>query len=132
MFFFLRIRRPPRSTRTDTLFPYTTLFRSMISKRQATKSSRSSSLESRPAKIPSRSPATIRISPTDGMVGDRLRSGDDDGVGLACRGYARPLLRRVHAPRRPGRRRQACRGARGMAAYHLPPNERGEIGRAHV
>src|SRR3546814_20186678 len=24
------IRRPPRSTRTDTLFPYTTLFRSMV------------------------------------------------------------------------------------------------------
>src|SRR3546814_15878565 len=24
------IRRPPRSTRTDTLFPYTTLFRSML------------------------------------------------------------------------------------------------------
>src|SRR3546814_20277755 len=28
LFFFLRIRRPPGSTRTDTLFPYTTLFRS--------------------------------------------------------------------------------------------------------
>src|SRR3546814_12181762 len=28
--FFLMIRRPPRSTRTDTLFPYTTLFRSLI------------------------------------------------------------------------------------------------------
>src|SRR3546814_14183933 len=27
-FFCLMIRRPPRSTRTDTLFPYTTLFRS--------------------------------------------------------------------------------------------------------
>src|SRR3546814_14021490 len=27
-FFFLMIRRPPRSTRTDTLFPYTSLFRS--------------------------------------------------------------------------------------------------------
>src|SRR3546814_4588792 len=27
-FFFVMIRRPPRSTRTDTLFPYTTLFRS--------------------------------------------------------------------------------------------------------
>src|SRR3546814_19571120 len=27
-FFFLMFRRPPRSTRTDTLFPYTTLFRS--------------------------------------------------------------------------------------------------------
>src|SRR3546814_2218301 len=30
MFFFLMIRRPPRSTRTDTLFPYTTLFRSVF------------------------------------------------------------------------------------------------------
>src|SRR3546814_14632995 len=30
MIFFLMIRRPPRSTRTDTLFPYTTLFRSLI------------------------------------------------------------------------------------------------------
>src|SRR3546814_13773923 len=29
-FFFLMIRRPPRSTRTDTLFPYTTLFRSRL------------------------------------------------------------------------------------------------------
>src|SRR3546814_4445943 len=28
LFFFLMIRRPPISTRTDTLFPYTTLFRS--------------------------------------------------------------------------------------------------------
>src|SRR3546814_2742596 len=28
LFFCLMIRRPPRSTRTDTLFPYTTLFRS--------------------------------------------------------------------------------------------------------
>src|SRR3546814_18018302 len=30
VFFFLMIRRPPISTRTDTLFPYTTLFRSKI------------------------------------------------------------------------------------------------------
>src|SRR3546814_14981981 len=28
--FFLMIPRPPRSTRTDTLFPYTTLFRSQV------------------------------------------------------------------------------------------------------
>src|SRR3546814_2366438 len=36
IFFFFMIRLPPRSTRTDTLFPYTTLFRSpgsMITKR---------------------------------------------------------------------------------------------------
>src|SRR3546814_8745866 len=30
VFFFLMIRRPPRSTRTDTPFPYPTLFRSHI------------------------------------------------------------------------------------------------------
>src|SRR3546814_11437862 len=29
LIFCLMIRRPPRSTRTDTLFPYTTLFRSL-------------------------------------------------------------------------------------------------------
>src|SRR3546814_12134304 len=33
------IRRPPRSTRTDTLFPYTTLFRSQIAALQAWSSS---------------------------------------------------------------------------------------------
>src|SRR3546814_14211704 len=35
VFFFLIMRRPPRSTRTDTLFPYTTLFRSDKSKFQS-------------------------------------------------------------------------------------------------
>src|SRR3546814_5584181 len=33
--FFLMIRRPPRSTRTDTLFPYTTLFRSAGDRRSS-------------------------------------------------------------------------------------------------
>src|SRR3546814_18255946 len=32
------IRRPPRSTRTDTLFPYTTLFRSSLPSMQRTRS----------------------------------------------------------------------------------------------
>src|SRR3546814_12024601 len=35
VFFCLMIRRPPRSTRTDTLFPYTTLFRSPLALRPA-------------------------------------------------------------------------------------------------
>src|SRR3546814_19303687 len=35
--FFLMLRRPPRSTRTDTLFPYTTLFRSSGEKLQGGK-----------------------------------------------------------------------------------------------
>src|SRR3546814_11941492 len=37
--FFLMIRRPPRSTRTDTLFPYTTLFRSGLRVRRLGNSS---------------------------------------------------------------------------------------------
>src|SRR3546814_8788929 len=34
LIFFLMIRRPPRSTRTDSLFPYTTLFRSILKLRR--------------------------------------------------------------------------------------------------
>src|SRR3546814_19750166 len=38
LIFCLMIRRPPRSTRTDTLFPYTTLFRSSRHYRKSEKS----------------------------------------------------------------------------------------------
>src|SRR3546814_8116636 len=44
--FFLMIRRPPRSTRTDTLFPYTTLFRSQRSADYSPRGSRSVSIVS--------------------------------------------------------------------------------------
>src|SRR3546814_7148556 len=55
------IRRPPRSTRTDTLFPYTTLFRSPVATRSRA-----------PAKT-SKAPATrFRTAPTT----DRRRSSD--------------------------------------------------------
>src|SRR3546814_20607844 len=47
-FFFLMIRRPPRSTRTDTLFPYTTLFRSTVSGVSASSKSSQSSMDSMP------------------------------------------------------------------------------------
>src|SRR3546814_7621046 len=50
VFFFLMIRRPPRSTRTDTLFPYTTLFRSRRSAIGACVSARRT--VSTPAKAP--------------------------------------------------------------------------------
>src|SRR3546814_5675014 len=39
--FFLMIRRPPRSTRTDTLFPYTTLFRSCVHRSRGRRALRS-------------------------------------------------------------------------------------------
>src|SRR3546814_14564170 len=44
---FLMIRRPPRSTRTDTLFPYTTLFRSKPARRRALFFSYDEQLDSR-------------------------------------------------------------------------------------
>src|SRR3546814_2650441 len=47
MFFFLMIRRPPRSTRTDTLFPYTTLFRSRPRARGGGRPSQPSGLSQR-------------------------------------------------------------------------------------
>src|SRR3546814_19706934 len=40
LLFFLMIRLPPRSTRTDTLFPYTTLFRSARRTRRACRARR--------------------------------------------------------------------------------------------
>src|SRR3546814_20366713 len=39
------IRRPPRSTRTDTLFPYTTLFRSDVTDRTATREELEAAIE---------------------------------------------------------------------------------------
>src|SRR3546814_9017024 len=44
VFFFLMIRRPPRSTRTDTLFPYTTLFRSREVRRSQRRTRRAENL----------------------------------------------------------------------------------------
>src|SRR3546814_13385171 len=55
------IRRPPRSTRTDTLFPYTTLFRS----RAAKAARRASALSSDTTNISAASPDSGRNSPTD-------------------------------------------------------------------
>src|SRR3546814_7092178 len=57
MFFFLMIRRPPRSTRTDTLFPYTTLFRSCRQgRRRGRRQHLGGAAEGRPARPADRKP----------------------------------------------------------------------------
>src|SRR3546814_7332646 len=68
--FFLMIRRPPRSTRTDTLFPYTTLFRS-----------------------PQLGPGRERVRGQAGGRGPVLRGGEDAGrvLGGVQRGAAGSL-----------------------------------------
>src|SRR3546814_3146188 len=52
------IRRPPRSTRTDTLFPYTTLFRSNKARRRSVSACMNDSPKNRT------SPAVGRFRPT--------------------------------------------------------------------
>src|SRR3546814_1625513 len=54
--FFLMIRRPPISTRTDTLFPYTTLFRSRRLGRRAHPARRDRRRDGRPAARPAGTP----------------------------------------------------------------------------
>src|SRR3546814_11064642 len=56
------IRRPPRSTRTDTLFPYTTLFRSVSACRRP-----DGTLAVYPSMVPS--PGTIKV---DAITGRRF------------------------------------------------------------
>src|SRR3546814_12081644 len=55
--FFLMIRRPPRSTRTGTLFPYTTLFRSAVA-----------------VGVEAREPLRLPLGALGGAVGGRRRS----------------------------------------------------------
>src|SRR3546814_7287830 len=96
------IRRPPRSTRTDTLFPYTTLFRSAAAKTAA---------DHRDAAAASAAfPAPLR----EGGIGNR-------GQGDRLRHH---LLLRGDGADDPLRRHDAA-----DALDMLP---RGEIGRAHV
>src|SRR3546814_3242582 len=45
------IRRPPRSTRTDTLFPYTTLFRSCVAEERHAQDRRSYGSDAHPHRI---------------------------------------------------------------------------------
>src|SRR3546814_3640250 len=66
------IRRPPRSTRTDTLFPYTTLFRSPTARRRFAGRGSSCSI-----------PAAFRPMPATMATGAKQRAGDRRGSG-AC------------------------------------------------
>src|SRR3546814_14885057 len=62
LFFFLRQRPPPISTRTDTLFPYTTLFRSL----------RPTRLHSRPAaSTPNTHPSSPELTNQPSMIAEK-------------------------------------------------------------
>src|SRR3546814_20378478 len=73
------IRRPPRSTRTDTLFPYTTLFRSArkLTRIMLAYSARKNSANAAP-EYSTMWPATISDSPSTTPNGARLVSATPD------------------------------------------------------
>src|SRR3546814_15639420 len=75
-FFFLMIRRPPRSTRTDTLFPYTTLFRSAVALGIDL-----AFAENRPD--PRTGIAIVRIEPGHDRTGIALAADADEEIGRA-------------------------------------------------
>src|SRR3546814_5078025 len=78
IFFFLIIRRPPRSTRTDTLFPYTTLFRSdLLEQRLRLRDRHAHDVGVAPAAEVERLAAGLRMGADDGM--DRAGAGRDIG-----------------------------------------------------
>src|SRR3546814_20292246 len=67
LFFFLMIRRPPRSTRTDTLFPYTTLFRSRLGGASRRRSANSWTMD---ANAGGQGGRQGNVSPAQGAVGE--------------------------------------------------------------
>src|SRR3546814_18019358 len=116
--FFLLIRPPPRSTRTDTLFPYTTLFRS-----------------------PHRDPATPRPIPlpalTRGPAPDRVEChGGSDHRSSPWRADmpSARVPQRLPSHSKPHARQYDCR--RRRMAESRPHSRRtpppAQIGRAHV
>src|SRR3546814_14369604 len=72
MVFFLMLRPPPRSTRTDTPFPYTTLFRSWVDHRR--RSARRPSVPETPTDR--RTSANLPVS--GGIHGTRLHRSAPD------------------------------------------------------
>src|SRR6056297_1947224 len=102
-FFFLMIRRPPRSTRTDTLFPYTTLFRSR-----------------RPRPRRAGGPVERRLRRARPAVARPVHLAPPDDGFRAGLPLARPLPRR-HRHRPPGR-------PRGGAAPPVAPARRWPAG----
>src|SRR3546814_12674191 len=95
-------RRPPRSTRTDTLFPYTTLFRSISA----------TALSSRTIS----SVRTVTLLPLSGTLGAEVVGVDVRGVDDTAVGQLRALLAEHHL----------------LLFRHQELTPREQIGRAHV
>src|SRR3546814_5672587 len=113
------IRRPPRSTRTDTLFPYTTLFRSVGAGQVADLEPVAGRLQIGPQYRD-----ILLVQLDDRLIADHVHIGADDLREDARLGRAQIGLSRLDAEFR-GLYRVAHRAA-------LIDGDRKKIGRAHV
>src|SRR3546814_11600555 len=108
VFFFLMIRRPPRSTRTDTLFPYTTLFRSAPVRRgRQPPQENSMALLSRPLRHTLAAALALAAAPAFAQGDSPYSNTVFFGARLTDAGYFRPVLLQVVGPSATGR--ASCR-----------------------
>src|SRR3546814_14437109 len=114
------IRRPPRSTRTDTLFPYTTLFRSAV--RDASRGGRSRQAET--GLLLRRGASAVRGC-TKGLAGQGGTGGAPDPV----QGRRR-LFRHAKSAGRAGRCRRPAWQQGAACASRLPAARPVESGTA--
>src|SRR3546814_4444219 len=113
------IRRPPRSTRTDTLFPYTTLVRSDVHVSRLGRNSAARGADLRPHNAAAHVPVR-RAARAAGRGGPGGRSGDRKAEDAAL---VRGGLHGEHADVVP---------QSAVRLFAVLSEERGEIGRAHV
>src|SRR3546814_17218655 len=112
------IRRPPRSTRTDTLFPYTTLFRSRRTSRPSgQRHARAPSLRySNAQNFPFKHDARLRLHTFIHVLAQRLYVGAacsteiEEGVAMLFRTLRRASLAATAARSEERRVGQACVG----------------------
>src|SRR3546814_13519424 len=130
------IRRPPRSTRTDTLFPYTTLFRSAPAARGAAGGRDGPPDETRtgdlpPRRLPARGPEADRSRPRAPQA--RSRRAHPAHLGRRPAGvprHPRPAVVQgalALAPRPGGDPRRHGRAHRHRPRTLLPPVDRGRL-----
>src|SRR3546814_14225802 len=91
------IRRPPRSTRTDTLFPYTTLFRSVPPATRAGTAGRRAGRQAPATRSRARRDSVETI--TVGLC--RVPTDKTKGYALSCAAYSAALRLRIVVSRHP-------------------------------
>src|SRR3546814_20673356 len=126
------VRRPPRSTRTDTLFPYTTLFRSVV-RQQWQKDRHEDDDDLRPFERPAEQENNklgeqqelqrCEIEAGDEVIDDLLAAAVGEQRGEGPRAYEEPADHRRGAPRQGDRLAQALPGPGPHAAQQETPHQ---------